>query len=443
MRKYLLVLLTLVGITVLVACSADDDTTEENNNTNNSENDSNTEEVEDVDQITAWAWDQAFNVAALEYAEEAYNSESDEDINLQIIENAQDDIIQRLNTGLSSGTMSGMPNIVLIEDYRIQSFLQAYPDAFYPLTDYINPDDFADYKIKTTNYEGEQYGVPFDSGVAGLFVRTDYLEEAGYTPDDLMNITWQEYVEIGKDVKEATGKVMLTLDPNDLGQIRMMIQSAGSWYVDEDGSTPTLADNEALYEAFQVYKSMIDADIVKLISDWSQFVGGVNSGDAASVPTGNWFTISVKGEESQSGNWALVPVPRLTHEDSVNATNLGGSSWYVLNIDGKEKAAEFLANTFGSNVDLYQTLVKDINAIGAYLPAAGGEGYTVEDEFFGGQNIISDFASWNDKIPAVNYGLHTYEIEDILVAEMQNYLNGKELSEVLSDAQAQAESQLR
>ena len=48
------------------------------------------------------------------------------------------------------------------------------------------------------------------------------------------------------------------------------------------------------------------------------------------------------------------PIPRLNLDGAVNASNLGGSSWYVLNIDGKENAAQFLADTFGSNVDFYQ-----------------------------------------------------------------------------------------
>src|SRR5690625_746100 len=161
----------------------------------------------------------------------------------------------------------------------------------------IYTDDFADYKIATTQFDGKQYGVPFDSGATGLYVRTDYLEEAGYTVDDLQNITWQEYIEIGKDIKEATGKDLLTLDPNDLGQIRVMIQSAGLWYVDEDGETPNIANNDALAEAFEVYKGLMDADIVKTVSDWSQFVGAFNSGDVASVPTGNWITPSIKAED--------------------------------------------------------------------------------------------------------------------------------------------------
>ncbi|KOF10635.1 extracellular solute-binding protein [Planomicrobium chinense] len=432
MKKFYLMLVLLVGLAVLAACSSGDE---------EASGGSSAEGAGSADTITAWAWDPAFNIAALEKAKEAYNG--DGDFEVKIIENAQDDIIQKLNTGLSSGTTKGMPNIVLIEDYRAQSFLQAYPDAFHPLTDVINPEDFADYKIATTSHNGEQYGLPFDSGVAGLYVRTDYLEQAGYTAEDLTNITWDEYIEIGKKVKEATGKNMLTLDPNDLGQIRMMIQTNGSWYVKEDGSTPNLAGNETLAKAFETYKKMMDADIGKIVSDWSQFVGAFNSGDVASVPTGNWITPSIKQEAEQSGKWAVVPMPRLDMEGAVNASNLGGSSWYILNVDGKEEAADFMLNTFGSNADLYQTLVKDIGALGTYSAAAEGDAYAVEDEFFGGQQIITDFSKWTDEIPGVNYGLHTYAIEDILVTGMQDYLKGTELTKVLENVQGQAEAQLK
>jgi lactose/L-arabinose transport system substrate-binding protein len=277
-----------------------------------------------------------------------------------------------------------------------------------------------------------------------LYFRTDYLEQAGYTPEDIQNIDWDKYIEIGKKVKEATGKHMLTQDPKDLGLIRTMIQSSGSWYLKEDGKTPDLADNEALKEAFKTYKAILDADLVKPVSDWSQFVAGFNSGDVATVPSGNWITASIKAEADQSGKWTVAAQPKQSGvSGSVNASNLGGSSWYVLNIPGKEKAAEFLAKTFGSNSEFYQTLNTEIGAIGTYKPAAEGEAYTSGDDFFGGQKVISDFAQWTEQIPQVNYGLHTYAIEDILAVEMQNYLKGKDLDKALEDAQAQAEAQIQ
>lgn len=117
MKKFYLMLVLLVGMAVLAACSSGDEEASGGSSEGSSS----------VDAITAWAWDPAFNIAALEKAKEAYSGDGDFEVN--IIENAQDDIIQKLNTGLSSGTTKGMPNIVLIEDYRAQSFLQAYPDA--------------------------------------------------------------------------------------------------------------------------------------------------------------------------------------------------------------------------------------------------------------------------------------------------------------------------
>jgi lactose/L-arabinose transport system substrate-binding protein len=428
MKKILALL--LVSILMLSACSSGSKTKEASGDS------------KDTNKVTVWAWDPNFNIKAMNLAKDAYKSENPK-LNIQVIENAQDDIIQKLNTSLSSGTTKGLPNIVLIEDYRAQSFLQAYPDMFYDLTGKFNAKDFAQYKIAPTSVDGKNYGLPFDTGVAGLYVRTDYLEKAGYTAADLQNIDWKKYIEIGKKVKAATGKNMLTQDPNDLGLIRMMIQSAGSWYTKEDGKTPNLAGNKALKVAFETYKELLDADLVTPVSDWSQFLAGFNNGDVATVPTGNWITPSVKAEAAQSGKWAVVPMPRLDVEGAVNATNLGGSSWYVLNVPGKEKAAEFLAKTFGSNVDFYQTLNKEMGAIGTYAPATKGEAYQAADEFFGGQKVVSDFAKWTEQIPQINYGLHTYAIEDLLAVEAQNYIKGKKLDKALEDAQKQAEAQIK
>lgn len=442
MKKLLSLL--LMSVVLLSACSSGG-TGGESGNKGNSETPAKpeVENTAEPKEITVWAWDPAFNIAAMNVAKEAYG-QVNSDLTINIVENAQADIVQKLNTGLNSGSTKGLPNIVLIEDYRAQSFLQAYPDSFFELTGVVKASDFADYKIGPTSVDGKQYGVPFDSGVTGMYVRTDYLEQAGFSVSDMKDIDWKKYIEIGKAVKEKTGKSMLTLDPNDLGQIRMMIQSAGAWYTGEDGKTPTLADNAALKEALQIYKEMMDSGIVKVTSDWSQFVGAFNSGEVATVPTGNWITPSIKAEATQSGKWAVAPLPKLTTTGgSVHASNLGGSSWYVLNIDGKEAAAEFLSKTFASDVKLYQTLNTKVGVIGTLKAAASGEAYSVADDFFQGQKVVSDFASWTEQIPNVNYGMNTYAIEDIMVVAMQAYLGGKDIDTVLKDAQTQADTQIR
>ena len=69
--------------------------------------------------------------------------------------------MQKLNTALASGNTDGLPNIVLIEDYRIQGYLNSYPDAFADLTDIVDEDNFAAYKFAVNKVGDKIYGVPF------------------------------------------------------------------------------------------------------------------------------------------------------------------------------------------------------------------------------------------------------------------------------------------
>ena len=391
--------------------------------------------------VTVWAWDPNFNIAVMNEAKARYEADHP-DVELEILDFGKTDVEQKLHTNLASSSTKGLPEIVLIEDYNVQKYLQSYPGAFHDLTGKIKHDDFADYKVDVMSLDNKIYGVPFDTGVSAFYYRRDLLEEAGYAEADLQDLTWDEFIEIGIAVKEKTGKHMLTLDPNDGGIIRLMLQSAGTWFFDADGN-PTIADNPALKEIVTVYKKMIDAEISKPITGWSEFVGAFNSGDVASVVTGAWITPSVMSAEDQKGLWGVAPVPRLEVDGGVNAGNLGGSSWYVLEAsENKEAAVDFLDKTFGQDADFYQTVLTDIGGIGTFVPALTGDAYNKENDFFAGQAIYSDFAKWINQIPAVNYGIYTWEADSVLMSEMVNILNGAPIDDVLKNTQAQIMQQI-
>lgn len=394
----------------------------------------------DDNKLTIWAWDESFNIKAANEAKEIYTKENP-DAEVEVVTMAQDDIVAKLNTSLSSGSYDGLPDIVLIEDYRIQGYLTAYQDEFSDLSDIASADDFASYKTGVNRVDGKMYGIPFDSGVAAVFYRTDLIEQAGYTAEDMQNLTWDKYIEIGKAVKEKTGKHMLTLDPSDLGQIRMMLQSAGAWYTDEEGKVD-IKDNEALKQAFSTYQKMVDSGISKQVSDWDQFVGAFNNGDVASVPTGCWISPSILKAEDQSGKWAVAAFPKMAENaDSVNASSIGGAGWYVLkNVGHEDLAKDFLAKTFASNADLMNQLAVDINLVSTLKAAEGAENYTKGIEFYGGQEVFADLAEWQNAVPTVNYGQDTYAIEDMMTEALQQILSGSDMDKVLSDYQGQVEA---
>lgn len=400
----------------------------------------NAETASGGEKITIWAWDESFNIKAANEAAAIYKG-IQPNTEVEIVTMAQDDIVAKLNTSLSSGSYEGLPNIVLIEDYRIQGYLTAYPEEFYDLSAIASPSDFAAYKTGVNQVDGKMYGVPFDSGVAGTFYRTDYIEEAGYTQEDMQNLTWEKYIEIGLAVKEKTGKHMLTLDPSDLGQIRMMLQSAGAWYTDAEGKV-SVADNEALKAAITVYQKMATSGIAKEVADWDQFVGAFNNGDVASVVTGCWISPSIQKAADQSGKWAVAPFPKMeAAASSVNASSIGGGGWYVLkNVGNPEAGADFLKNTFASNADLMNSLAADINLVGTLNAAAECENYGKGLDYYGGQKVFQDFAKWTSQVPSVNYSLHTYAVEDMMTEAVQAIVGGGDMDQILADYQVQMEA---
>ena len=240
-------------------------------------------------ELTVWCWDPNFNGAAMKEAGERYKA-THPDVTFNIVDFAKADLEQKLQAQLASGTTDGLPDIVLIEDYGAQKYLQSFPGAFEPLSGKIDYGAFAPYKVELATVDGKTYSLPFDSGVTGLFYRSDYLQEAGFDAATLQDITWDQLIEIGKAVKAKTGHPLLGVDINDAGIIRIMLQSAGKWYFTPDGHAD-IAGNPTFKAALETYAKLLQStDIYKPVAGWTEYTGAFTSGETAAVNTGVWMT---------------------------------------------------------------------------------------------------------------------------------------------------------
>ena len=206
--------------------------------------------------LTVWTWDPAFNIPAIEEAANVYKADHP-DFKLKVVETLSDDCETKLITAAESGDLSTLPDICLMQDNSYQKFVSIYPEAFVDLTDSgIDFSQFAAGKLSYSTVDGKNYGVPFDNGAVIGAYRTDYLEQAGYTIDDLTDIDWNRFIEIAKDVKAKTGKYMLSGQADSPDMIMEMLQSAGASLFDKDGK-PAMTDNAALKECISIYQKLV------------------------------------------------------------------------------------------------------------------------------------------------------------------------------------------
>ena len=170
-KRLIAIGITLVMMLSLVACGGSKDG-----------------EAKDENTLTVWAWDAQFNLYAMEEAEKIYQQKNP-DFKLELVEITWDDLQTKLGTIIGSGDYSQLPDICLMQDYAYQKYVTIYDGLFQDITDSgIDFSQFAEGKLAASVVDGKNYGVPFDNGTDVAIYRTDVLEQAGYTIDDLTDI---------------------------------------------------------------------------------------------------------------------------------------------------------------------------------------------------------------------------------------------------------------
>lgn len=393
--------------------------------------------------ITVWAWDDNFNVAVMKEAANVYAG-IDDSVTIDVVSMSKEDVYVKLQTALAAGG-SGLPDICLLEDYVSGKYLNTFPGAFADLTDAFDYSQFLQFKVDAVSQDGKVYAVPFDTGATALYYRLDLVEQAGYTEEDMQDLTWDEFIAIGKDVTEKTGVQMIVeIANNKTTLVRAIMQSCGLWYYNEDGSI-NIKNNEALKKSFEIIQEMKNAGILYEAESTEGRAGALNNGTVASVVNAPWFISAIRAGEDQSGQWRAARIPKIADmPSSINASNVGGSSWYVLeNSDVKEEAVKFLQGVWQGNTDFYDTILLNQGAMGSYIPAYDTAAYDAEDEFFGGQKINALFAEILPDVLPVNYGGYVAEANDAITTALANLFEGKtDIDGALEQAEAQLANQL-
>jgi lactose/L-arabinose transport system substrate-binding protein len=372
----------------------------------------------------------------MQEAEKVYQK-TNPDFKLNIVETPWDDVQTKLTTAVTSGELKTLPDIFLMQDNAFQKNYTNFPDAFTDITaSGIAFDSFAQAKVAYSVVDGKNFGVPFDNGTCINALRTDVLEQAGYTVADFTDITWDKFIELGKDVLAKTKMPLLSAQAGSPDLVMEILQSCGQSLFKEDG-TPNIVGNEALLAAINVYTTLVKEGILVEVNDWDQYIGTLTNGTVAGTINGCWILASIQSATDQSGKWAVTNIPSLNNiPNATNFSNNGGSSWTVTsNCKNKELAYDFFSKTFAGSVEFYETILPSSGALATYLPVGDSPVYAKTSDFFGGQAIYADITAFAGKVPSNITGVYYYEARDAVGTAMTNVVGGADLVSELKNAE--------
>ncbi|AEJ18879.1 ABC transporter substrate-binding protein [Gracilinema caldarium] len=388
MKRFGLVLLVVLCIVAVMSCGGKQNTAAKG-------------------KITVWCWDPNFNGYSMQKAAEVYKK-INPDVTIEVVD-IPENIEGKIEAGLQAGG-AGLPDIALFQDYVIERFIQNYPGAFVDLkAEGIDYTKFAQYKLGPMTDGNKVYGIPFDTGSTGFFIRADMLQAAGLNPDDYKkNLTWSELIDLGIKIKAKIGKPLIAYDTTSFDFLRIMVQSTGTQFFNPDGSVNLTS--QAMVKSIEILKALNDKGLLYMTEGWNNWLAAFNGGDAAGMLTAIWIIGTLKSQPQNSGKWMVIPTPLVEGVPGAqNASNNGGSSWYVFSkAPNKAAAIDFMKKTWASDsqdaLEFYNTILKGAGAMGTFLPSRVGSNYTAPDDFFyNKQAVYKDFAEWMEKVPSLKY----------------------------------------
>ena len=387
--------------------------------------------------LSVYAWDANFNIPALKAAEADYKANVDPDFSLNIIEQSgSTDVETAVTLAGSSGDYSTLPDIVLFQDHWFHKYAVDYPDAFVSVDDAeVDWSDFGAEKLSYSSLDGVHYGFPVDNGTVIFAYRTDLLEAAGHSIDEMTGISWADFIKVGEDVYNATGKYLLSMDGDGNDLIYMMLQAEGQSQF-KDGK-PIVAENQTVADIMAVIEEMLAKNVLYLANDWSGYTDQTIVGDmVAGVMNGNWIIPTIKQVPENAGKWEITSLPTLKGGEGF-ASNGGSSLYITANCQNPDLAKKFLAYTFGGSTTTYDAALKDGGVITTCISAGKSDVYNEPDEYFNGQPIYAKIVEMGSHVPVIEQSDYHYTLRTQMAAAVINIHNGTAPADALQAAQDQ------
>lgn len=350
----------------------------------------------------------------------------------------------RLLVALQSG--SGAPDLVDIEIGRFGTFTRG-DVALHPLNDVVDPyrDELVEERLAPYEVDGVPYGIDYHLGAYVMYYNQEIMDEAGVDVDAI--VTWDDYIEAGKQVVANTDAWMATVETGGPFSIRgPMLQNGGGVY---NESNELIIDSPENVEAVEMVASMVHEHEIATVAPGGDhhdptFFEAFNSGEFASLWMPQWYMIRFPDQMPDTeGNMLVRPLPAFEEGGMVSTMGGGTGTAITRQIDESklEAAKEFLGYaklTYDAQVRLWTELGFDPFRNDVYEDPQLSD----EDPWFAGEQVMANLQPMFDRLAPEYTGPRYPEASTALVeiVAYETLEEGADAQEALTKASDQIRS---
>ncbi|WP_129667642.1 ABC transporter substrate-binding protein [Phytoactinopolyspora endophytica] len=356
-------------------------------------------EGEDIE-LEFWTFVDAHTDFMMARAEEFNAANSDYNIILEASTADYEEMHDRLLVSLQSG--SGAPDIVDIEIQRFATFLRGEV-PLHPLTDIVDNhrDQLVEERLAPYQLDGVEYGIDYHLGTWVMYYNDAIMQEAGVDVDEI--VTWDDYIEAGRQVVENTDAMMTSVETTDrFSIIGPMLQNGGGTY---DENNELILDSPENVEALQLISDMVHEHEIATVAEGGMhhetaYYEAFNAGEYASVWMPQWYVTRFKDFMPETeGDILIRRMPEFS--DGGFISTMGGGTGTAITtqidedkLDAAKQFLEFSKLTYDSQVALWTELGFDPFRVDVYDDPA----LTEPDPWFGNEPVMTNLSEMFDRL---------------------------------------------
>lgn len=318
-RFFALMFSFLMLVSVLSGCGNNN---KQNNSVAKSSSNSKTE-------LTLWAYYTGAGATALKNLINEFNSSQDKvEVTFQFIPDS--DLKKQLSIGAAANKL---PDIVAIDNPDLAAFasMGILADISDKMSNWPDKNQYFEGPLKSTIYNGKNYGLPFVSNCLALYYNVDMLNAAGIKPPQ----TWDDLRAAAKALtKNGVEGLAIAAPNNEEGTFQFL-----PWLLSAGGDINKLDSLES-EKAFGFITDLInDGSMSSEVINYKQddISKLFQAGKVAMMVNGPWEINNIK-QNVPNLHWAVTKLPK----DEKYASVLGGEDLAIIKGKNVDAAWEFL-----------------------------------------------------------------------------------------------------